>query len=58
MSLRYEIAIDTKDLSPDLINGLDAALFWAGYEVYLGIDRQVCFKMTDEEVTEIKTWQN
>jgi len=52
--MRYEIAIDTKDLSPDLINGLVAALFWAGYEVYRGIDGQVCYKTTDEEVTEIK----
>ena len=57
---RYEIALSTKELPHKWqldeyeLKDFVWALYKLGYSVYRGIDDEICFTATDEEVTEIK----
>jgi len=57
---RYEIALTTKELPTEWqldeyeLKDFVWALYKLGYSVYRGIDDEICFTATDEEVTDIK----
>ena len=64
--MRYEIALSTEEvdaiatknpkwiLSDEELQDFIWAIYKLGYSVYRGYDDQICFTLTDEEVTEIK----
>ncbi|MBC8422049.1 MAG: hypothetical protein H8E03_01360 [Pelagibacteraceae bacterium] len=58
--MRYEIALSTEEknpkwvLSDEELQDFIWAIYKLGYSVYRGYDDQICFTLTDEQVTEIK----
>jgi len=57
---RYEIALTTKELphkwqlDDSELKEFIWTLYKLGYSVYRGIDDEICFTITNDEVTEIK----
>jgi len=58
--MRYEIALRTSEdksqwqITDDELKQFVWTLYKLGYSVYRGYDDQICFTITDEEVTDIK----
>jgi len=58
--MRYEIALSTEEKNPKWVlsdkelQDFIWAIYKLGYSVYREYDDQICFTLTDEEVTEIK----
>jgi len=58
--MRYEIALSTNEIkhkwqvTDDELKQFVWILYKLGYSAYRGYDDQICFTITDEEVTDIK----
>ena len=58
--MRYEIALLTNEIkhkwqiTDDELKQFVWILYKLGYSAYRGYDDQICFTITDEEVTDIK----
>ena len=58
--MRYEIALSTSEdksqwqITDDELRQFVWTLYKLGYSVYRGYDDEICFTITDEEVTDIK----
>jgi len=58
--MRYEIALSTSEdksqwqVTDDELEQFVWTLYKLGYSVYRGYDDEICFTITDEEVTDIK----
>tara|TARA_Y100000310_G_C20599006_1_gene772018 strand:- start:236 stop:400 length:165 start_codon:yes stop_codon:yes gene_type:complete len=54
--MQYEIALPTgtEKVSEDEIKQFIWVLYKMGYSIYRGFDNEICFTVTDKQVTELK----
>ena len=53
MSKRYEVCLEVELLSESEKREFIMMLYKMGYQIYRGIDGQVCFTATDSEIAKI-----